>query len=189
MNILTWHTPSNNGAFQKLTEFGYFSDLLTVKPTFSFEFVNMSYNEQNGDFSIDGVAMSDEHKLEVLDAIVSVQVPFSFYKAVKTQEINGKYNQELRVLTTANSYEAVSWTKQEAQARAWMVDNATATPIIDALLIARNMSETKEELINKIIAKADAYEVLYGQVLGKFHNREKALEVATTLEELKAISW
>ena len=189
MNILTWYAPSNNGAFQKLTEFGYFSDMLTVKPTFSFEFTSMSYNEQNNDFSIDGVPMNDEQKLEVLDAIVSVQVPFAFYKAVKTQEINGKYTQELRALTTANSYEAVSWTKQEIQARAWIVDNAAATPIIDALLIARNMNETKEELINKIIAKADAYETLYSAILGKFHNREKALEVATTLEELKAISW
>ena len=154
MNILTWYTPSNNGAFQKLTEFGYFSDMLTVKPTFSFEFTSMSYNEQNNDFSIDGVPMSEEQKLEVLNVIVAMQVPFAFYKAVKTQEIDGKYNQELKALTTANSFEAVSWAKQEAQARAWIVDNATATPIIDALLIARNMNETKEELINKIIAKA-----------------------------------
>lgn len=51
------------------------------------------------------------------------------------------------------------------------------------------MNEPKEELINKIIAKADAYEMLYGAILGKFHNREKALEGATTIEELKAISW
>lgn len=189
MNILTWYAPSNNGAFQKLTEFGYFSDMLTVKPTFSFEFTSMSYNEQNNDFSIDGVAMSDEQKLEVLIAINNVVVPFAFYKAVKTQEINGQYAQELRALTTANSYEAVSWAKQEAQSRAWIVDNATVTPIIDALLLTRNMGETKEELITKIITKADAYETLYGQILGKFHNREKALEVATTLKELKAIVW
>jgi len=189
MNILTWYAPSNNGAFQKLTEFGYFSDMLTIKPTFSFDFTSMSYNEQNSDFSIDGVAMSDEQKLEVFTAINNVPVPFAFYKAVKTQEINGQYNQTLRALTTANSYEAVSWTKQETQARAWIVDNNTVTPIIDALLVSRNMGETKEELITKIIAKADAYETLYGQILGKFHNKEKALENATTLEELKAIVW
>ena len=107
----------------------------------------------------------------------------------KVNERQLSHVRSLKALTTANSYEAVSWAKQEAQARAWMVDNATVTPIIDALLIARNMNETKEELVTKIIAKADAYETLYGQILGKFHNREKALEVATTLEELKAISW
>lgn len=189
MNILTWYAPHNNGAFQKLTEFGYFGDMLTVKPTFSFEFTSMSYNEQNNDFSIDGVPMSDEQKFEVYTAITNVQVPFAFYKSVKMQEINFGYSQSLKALTTANSYEAVSWAKQEAQSRAWIVDNATVTPIIDALLLTRNMGETKEELINKIIAKSDAYETLYGAILGKFHNREKALEVATTLEELKAISW
>lgn len=189
MNILTWYAPSNNGAFQKLTEFGYLGDMLTVKPTFSFEFVSMSYNEQNSDFSVDGVAMSDEQKLEVLTAINNVVIPFAFYKAIKTQEINGQYNQTLRALTTANSYEAVSWTKQEVQARAWILDNSTGTPIIDTLLVSRNMGETKEEFITKIIAKADAYETVYGQILGKFHNREKALENATTLEELKAIVW
>lgn len=189
MNILTWYAPSNNGAFQKLTEFGYLSDMLTSKPTFSFEFTNMSYNEQNNDFSIDGIPMSDKQKQEVLNTIVSVQVPFSFYKAVKTQEINDKYQQELRTLTTANSYEAVSWTKQEVQARAWVTDNSINTPFVDALLVARNMGETKEEFVNKIIAKADVYETLYGQILGKFHNREKALDSASTLEELKAIAW
>ena len=64
MNILTWHAPSNNGAFQKVTEFGIFSDLITVKPVFSFDFTSMSYNETNGDFNIDGTAMTDEQIAE-----------------------------------------------------------------------------------------------------------------------------
>lgn len=87
------------------------------------------------------------------------------------------------------SEEATSFVKQEAEARAWLLDNATATPFIDTLLIARGFGESKEELVTKIVAKADAYAMLYSQILGKYHRLIKEIESATTLQAIKAIVW
>ena len=71
--------------------------------------------------------------------------------------------------------EKLSWSKQESEAREYLKDNNTPTPYIDALLASRNKGENKLDLINKIIAKADAYSVFHGTLLGKLHN--KLLEV------------
>lgn len=189
MNILDWKD-NGTGYIQKLTEFNYyFNKEIIVKPILSFDFEVLTYSEQHNLYIIDGIQMNDLQKSEVLNFITTYELPFDFYVNGKKYEITTQYIKDVQKLTTATDYELASWTKQETQARAWIVDNATVTPIIDALLLTRNMGETKEELINKIIAKSDAYETLYGAILGKFHNREKALEVATTLEELKAISW
>ena len=85
--------------------------------------------------------------------------------------------------------EMASWDKQEVEARAWMIDNTYQTPFIDALLMGRNLNETKEILVEKIIIKADTYKAFYGQELGKLHAKQKLIEEATTLETLKAIEW
>lgn len=189
MNILTWHAPSNNGAFQKLTEFGYFSDMLTSKPTFSFAFVSMSYNEQNGDFSIDGVSMSDEQKQEVQNEINAFEVPFTWVYGLKDMQLKQAYTQAIRNIVKEDNFEIASWDKQESEARAWIVDNTIATPLIDALLIGRNLGESRAELVTKIISKADAYKAFYGQILGKLHAKQKLLEASKTIEELKTIEW
>jgi hypothetical protein len=86
ISIMTWHAPSQNGAFQKNTELGIYSDLLTVKPTFSFEFTSMNYIEQNNTFDIDGVPMDDAQKAEVLSQIEAVVVPVEWKKNVRKQE-------------------------------------------------------------------------------------------------------
>ena len=189
MNILDWKDNST-GYIQKLTEFNYyFNKEIIIKPSLSFDFEVLTYSEQHDLYVIDGIQMNNLQKIEVLNFITTYKLPFDFYANGKKYEITTKYMEEVQKLTTATDYELASWAKQEAQSRAWIVDNSTVTPIIDALLLTRNMGETKEELINKIIAKADAYETLYGQILGKFHNREKALDSASTLEELNAVVW
>ncbi len=96
----------------------------------------------------------------------------------------------LTVIGQTPNTEISSWHAQEKEARAWVLDNTTQTPFVDALLIGRSIEgETKESLINLIIAKADNYKVFYGQQLGMFHAKQKAIENATTVEELKTIAW
>ena len=71
--------------------------------------------------------------------------------------------------------EKLSWSKQESEAREYLKDNNAHTPYIDALLASRNKGETKMDLVNKVITKADAYSLFHGTLLGKLHN--KLLEV------------
>lgn len=109
-------------------------------------------------------------------------------KEPKLAEIKAQYESAVKAMIgDTDRSEMASWTKQESEARAWINDNAASTPVIDNLLIGRNMGETKAQLVAKIIAKADAYAVAYAQVLGMYHAKQKALESCVTVEEVVAL--
>lgn len=86
--------------------------------------------------------------------------------------------------------EVLSWPKQEADARAWQGDAAAATPLLDALAAARGME--KAELAGRIVAKAAAYAVATGQLIGRRQALEDALQALpedATPEQIQAIAW
>lgn len=73
--------------------------------------------------------------------------------------------------------EVASWARQEREARSWIADPATPTPLIDTLLLGRQQAdETKADLVNKIIAKADQFATAYGSILGQYHRTLKSIE-------------
>ena len=118
------------------------------------------------------------------------EIDINIARSSKLYELDSVFIQKINGMIGSVCYgEMDSWTEQEVEARAWVLDNTTQTPFIDALLIGRNMGETKAILIDKIITKADAYKTFYGQELGKLHSKQKLIEEATTAEELKAIVW
>lgn len=100
-------------------------------------------------------------------------------KQAKTQKVEElklqleKYLDEH--ITDTPLSEKLSWSKQETEAREYLKDNNAHTPYIDALLASRNKGESKMDLVNKVITKADAYSLFHGTLLGKLHN--KLLEV------------
>ena len=105
-----------------------------------------------------------------------------------------------RNIYNAPDHEVASWRKQEEQARAWNADNAVSTPTIDALLEARSLGETKQELVDKIIANANAYEAVYAPLLGKYQSLEKQIDrvdmtasdtrsYSDMVAEINSITW
>lgn len=109
-------------------------------------------------------------------------------KETKRSTIRQDYENSVKAMTgNTDPAEMASWTKQEQEARAWIADNTAITPIIDNLIIGRAMGESKADLVAKIITKADAYAVAYAQVLGAYHAKQKAIEVATTVAVVEAI--
>lgn len=88
--------------------------------------------------------------------------------------INEKYKEDLKNITEGiESQEIATWTKQEAEARAYLADNSSYTPLVDAIVEARGV--TKTYLVNKIIEKADAYSVTIGAIMGKKQKLEKEI--------------
>jgi len=101
-------------------------------------------------------------------------------------EINAEYERALSSLfVNVPQSEIQTWTKQEAEAKAWLANNNASTPLIDALVIGREVD--KALLVDKIIAKADAYTVSLGLVLGQRQKFEDLLKVAVTSEEIATI--
>jgi len=82
--------------------------------------------------------------------------------------------------------EADTWTKQEYEARNWLANKALATPMIDAMATMRGMD--REVLLEKVIAKADAFSAYIGAITGLRQRYEDQILAATTVEELARIT-
>jgi hypothetical protein len=62
-------------------------------------------------------------------------------------------------------FERDTFSVQDSEARAWLLDNTTSTPLIDAISSSRGIE--KSELINKIIIKSDKFKSMVGTVIGE----------------------
>lgn len=138
---------------------------------------------------IECINNSGKRKFENGSLVEYIYVPtLDEAKNSKLSAIKADYESSVKAMTgDTDPAEMASWTKQEAEARSWIADNAVVTPIIDNLIIGRAMGESKVDLVTKIIAKVDMYAVAYAQVLGAYHSKQKAVQVATTIIEVEAI--
>lgn len=114
--------------------------------------------------------------------------PLDVAKATKQKGINMAYEGELSaILDKYPDVETKTWDKQESEARAWKTDNSADTPLLDAL--AQNRQMDMAELVDRVIAKADAWIALSGAATGKRQRLEDEIQAATTVEEVDAITW
>ncbi len=111
--------------------------------------------------------------------------------AAKRAEINAAFEQSMQLITSGYpSKEVSSWSKQEAEARAYVANNSAATPLIDALASSRSVN--KAELVTRIFAKADLFAGVSGTLIGRRQGLEddlNALPATATPEEIAAITW
>lgn len=93
----------------------------------------------------------------------------------KVEQINRQFKENCDALTAEYpDDEILSWDRQVKQAEAYQADNQTSVPLLDGMATLRN--ETVAVLAGKILAKAAAFEVAYGQLLGQRQARILALE-------------
>lgn len=89
-------------------------------------------------------------------------------------DINADYQREIALITSGIPTSEIStWTKQEQEARAYLLDSNASTPFIDAICLARECD--KSYLVGKIIEKADAYVVAVGTLTGIRQRLEKEI--------------
>lgn len=101
-------------------------------------------------------------------------------------EINTKCEAALAALTpTYPERELLTFDKQEAEARAYQADNAAPTPLLTALAAGRGISV--DDLAGRVIAKADAFTVASGRLIGQRQRLEDALGACETVEAARAI--
>lgn len=109
-------------------------------------------------------------------------------KTIKLQEINNDYTKRASLVKTGTPEdEVLSWDIQKLEAQAYIKDNKSPTPFIDALVINRDVK--KEWLINKVLEKVKAYESYIGSLTGKRQKYEDKIKLAKTVEDLNLIIW
>lgn len=107
-------------------------------------------------------------------------------RADKLAEINGKYNAATSALvSTYPSTELLTFDKQEQEARAYTAAPEAETPLVNALAAGRLMD--KDELVRRIIAKADAFALAVGYYTGQRQHYEDQLAEAVTAADISAI--
>jgi hypothetical protein len=111
---------------------------------------------------------------------LKTNTPDAYVAPVKTnsqllQEANIEYEKQVAILVDGTpAGEIKTWTKQETEARQYLVDNTISTPLIDAMSQARGVS--KEWLVAKIIQKADLYAQEVGRLTGLRQKKEDELK-------------
>ena len=95
-------------------------------------------------------------------------------KAYLLSKANADFETAISSLTSSvPTSEMSTWTKQEQEARAYLLDSNASTPFIDAICLARECD--KSYLVSKIIEKADAYAVAVGMLTGVRQKLEKEI--------------
>lgn len=108
-------------------------------------------------------------------------------KTAKLTEINAATDRAIAALTaTYPDREIATFDKQEAEARAYSADPTAPTPLLSALSQARGVE--LPELVRRVIAKADAFAVASGSIIGQRQALEDRLNACATLEEVEALT-
>ena len=108
-------------------------------------------------------------------------------KAAKLSEINKAADAAIATLTaTYPDRELATFDKQESEARAYAADPTASTPLLSALAEARGIS--LPDLVERVLAKADAFAVASGSIIGQRQALEDRLDACTTLEEVQGIT-
>lgn len=109
-------------------------------------------------------------------------------KAAKLAEINSGCQVALEALTpTYPERELHSFANQEREAREYQAAPDTAqTPLLSALAAARGIGLA--ELVDKVLAKAAAFAVASGHIIGQRQYMEDMLDVCETVEAVQAIA-
>ncbi len=106
----------------------------------------------------------------------------------KLKEINAACEATLAAVKAGYpDSEVLSWSVQETEARAYVLDPLKPIPFLTALATARDI--TVPDLVALIIAKADAFAGISGSLIGKRQKLEKLAELAETIEDIEVIVW
>ena len=108
-------------------------------------------------------------------------------KSAKLSEINAAADRAIATLTaTYPDRELATFDKQESEARAYATDPTASTPLLSALAQARGIP--LPDLVGRVLAKADAFAVASGSIIGQRQALEDWLDACTTLEDVQSIT-
>ena len=113
--------------------------------------------------------------------------------ADKEKEIRAEGTNRLAAL--AGNYsptERETWATQQREARAWLTDNHSQTPMLSALAAARGV--TLSALVDKVMQNVSAFEAASGTILGQQQavlDQLYAIDLnaADALNQIAAINW
>lgn len=137
---------------------------------------------------------SGQYTDEELNSLMETYNPWPLERKNKWVEIQTGFKIATEQLTQGTiDTERSSWSMQEAEARAWVLNNATPTPALSVLATARGVPLSL--LVEKVIQKADLYKTYYFYFQGVRDKLEDQIKAFTDdmplsrLEELRSLKY
>lgn len=107
-------------------------------------------------------------------------------KAMKLAEINAECERVMASVTaTYPQSEMLTFDKQEQEARAYLTDAGASVPLLAALAASRGLE--LPELVRRVLAKADAFAVVSGAIVGQRQAMEDRLALARSVADVDGI--
>lgn len=148
--------------------------------------VEITHIDPDGRFHHGLIWASCAMDAQIGDVIGDVSVALAEVKAIKLAEIEAAYAAAIAVIAAQYpDSERDSWPKQEAEARAYTANPAAPTPLLSAIAFRRGITVT--DLAARVIANADAYAVLGGDIIGRRQARMDAIAAAVTANDMDAL--
>lgn len=109
-------------------------------------------------------------------------------KTAKLVQINAACDKAVGALTaTYPQVEIQSWPQQVKEADAYVADQLTPIPLLQAIAAERGI--TVDELVHRVHAKVQDYAIVSGQMIGRRQALEDAICAAENEQELHALQW
>ena len=102
--------------------------------------------------------------------------------------INTAFESDAAALTAGYPpTECLTWPGQQKETLEWQLDNATPTPYLDALALARGMDRL--EYISRTAVKITMFKAASAALVGKRQKLADQIAAATTTAECDAVAW
>ncbi len=116
------------------------------------------------------------------------KISFEEAKALKLSEINTACDSILNAaISTYPETEVLTFDQQISEANAYLASqNPSDAPLLTALAAGRGI--TLDDLVQRVIAKHDAFSQLSGYVIGQRQALEDKLDLCQTVEDVESVS-
>jgi len=108
-------------------------------------------------------------------SVINSYNPWASEKAAKIAEIDEAFDEATNSLTSGwPQHEIQTWNKQEAEARKYLSDNSTPTPMLSVISYTRNL--TVGELALRVVRDADAFTTASAHYVGLRHKARQQIQ-------------
>ena len=107
-------------------------------------------------------------------------------KRVRKKQLADVFNKKfIKLKAQVSELESASWGAQLAEAKAFLANKATPTPVLSALVEGRNV--TVEELAQRVVAASAAFDLAVARLLNEQQTVNDQIKACTELSQLWAI--
>ena len=144
-------------------------------------------------YSVEQIVTCDEDQIEQgydgawYEKGFAPKKPLGELKAAKLAEINAVCDAILNAaVSTYPETEVLTFDQQTSEANVYLqTKNPEDAPLLSALALGRGI--TLDDLVQRVIAKHDAFSILSGHIIGQRQALEDRLDECKTVEDVEAI--